>query len=79
MVMNKRLIEDIDGMANDLLRHYESCSKDELVDLIMELKHEGQDENDFIEEWINLCNGKIVNKNDIDLRIDYAMEYERDK
>lgn len=77
--MNKRLIEDIDGMESDLLSYYESHSVKALAELVMELKHEGQDENDFIEDWINLCDGKIVNKNDIDLRIDYAMEYERDK
>lgn len=75
----KRLIEDIDGMAHDLLRHYQSLSRDELVDLIMELKHEGQDENDFIRDWINLCNGEVVDLNDNDLRKDYILEYGRDK
>lgn len=75
----KRLIEDIDGMEHDLLRHYKSLSRDELVDLIMELKHEGQDENDFIRDWINLCNGEVVDLNDNDLRKDYILEYGRDK
>ena len=75
----KRLIEDIDGMEHDLLRHYKSLSRDELVDLIMELKHEGQDENDFITDWINLCNGEIVDLNDNDLRKDYILEYGKDK
>jgi hypothetical protein len=45
----------------------------------MELKHEGQDENDFITDWINLCNGEVVDLNDNDLRKDYILEYRRGK
>jgi uncharacterized protein YqiB (DUF1249 family) len=60
MLRHKRNIDDYDGMLEDLKNHYNQFSKQELIDYIMELVHEDQDHNDFLEDWVNFCYGEVI-------------------
>ena len=55
----KRKIDDIDGMLEDIYNTYLGHSKSELVNIIMEINHNDQDENDLMIDWLNFCNGEI--------------------
>lgn len=60
MLRHKRDIDDIDGMWRDLKQFYSQYSHDELVDIIMMLKHEHQDHNDYLDDWVDLCYGEVT-------------------
>lgn len=60
MLKRKRDINDNDGMWEDLKSFYAHYSKDELIDIIMTLKHENQDHNDYLEDWVDLCYGEVT-------------------
>lgn len=56
----KRDKEDFDGMLDDIRQTYYSHSKSELIDIIMDLNHNEQSDDDLLEDWINFCNGEII-------------------
>lgn len=55
----KRHIDDIDGMLEDIRKVYLGHSKAELIDIIMDLNHTDQDENDLMMDWLNFCDGEL--------------------
>jgi hypothetical protein len=55
----KRKIDDIDGMLQDIRDTYYNHSKWELIDIIMDINHNDQNENDLMIDWLNFCNGEI--------------------
>lgn len=55
-----RNVDDISGMTQDLIAMYEKLTTQELVDLVMTLRHQDQDTKDLIEDWTNFCNGTVV-------------------
>lgn len=55
----KRHFEDFDGMEDDLRDLYLSMSKGELVDIIMEHRHDDQNINDFVSDWMTFTGGEV--------------------
>jgi hypothetical protein len=51
--MNKRHIDDIDGMLEDIQESLHNMSKSELAQWIMELNYYNMEENDLIEDYKN--------------------------
>jgi hypothetical protein len=79
--MTKRLIDDIDGMLDDIRETYSNHSKQELIDIIMDLNHNEQDENDLIEDWQQFCMGEIIDSETEkrNVQIDMALSFAKGK
>lgn len=59
--MNKRHIEDLNGMLEDIYHELHNCSKSELAQWIMELHFYNMSEDDLIEDYKNFY-GDIISE-----------------
>lgn len=74
----ERLRDDLDGMLEDLLESYMNCSKYELAQMIVEYRYQNCSDDDIVEDWVNFCDGKVLDKPSDRMLRDYAMEYHND-
>lgn len=70
----ERLRHDIDGMLEDIKFSLSQSSFDDILDELIELKYGGVSEEDIIDDYMNVFDGKVLDRPSDRMLRDNAMD-----